>query len=475
MVTAGQSRRSRRSSIESSSIESSSIESFGGPNERVGDFLLHEMLGAGSFGHVVLGVHCTDMRRAAVKVLPKDATDEKAIRRVSGEISTMEQSCRGCPFIVSLEEVIVGSNHIYLIMEYADGGELFKAMFKPAGEPDSDVGCTEREMRSRTYFQQLVIGVQWCHQRYVAHRDLKPQNLLVTQNGVLKIADFGLAASLAQDPHMRRSERSMRQTMCGSPLYMAPELLSLRDGSSYNALATDVWSCAAVLYAMLFGAPPFPAASFNELVALTAKPRANLRLPNHVSRDLSVILRGMLRLDPKQRFQLPQVAQNPWFQADLAATLERAPNFKVPIEMAPRARAPSAGHVIGPSSRSTTDKTKANPRAAPPHQLSQQAGGRVGQQVACAASTAPGPQRLGRFSLPSGRVGVAGRDKRGSTPTLYVQSECVSTGGKGNEATTDALHTTTAQAHNGLAGRLRSMVRHARWHPGACVVAPAGL
>ena len=77
----------------------------------------------------------------------------------------------------------------------------------------------------------------------VAHRDIKPQNLLLGTNGVLKIADFGLAASFNTDPTVQESRRGLRKTMCGSPLYMAPELLVLKAGMSYNALASDVWSC----------------------------------------------------------------------------------------------------------------------------------------------------------------------------------------------------------------------------------------
>jgi serine/threonine-protein kinase Chk1 len=177
--------------------------------------------------------------------------------------------------------------------------------------------------------------LHWCHQRGVAHRDVKPQNLLLSHTGVLKIADFGLAASFNPDPALRVSACSLRQTMCGSPLYMAPEMLSLRSGASYNALATDTWGCGAVLYTMLFGEPPFPASSFSELVNLASRPQVHLRLPDTLPRELSALIRAMLRLDPKQRYTLPQVARSSWFQQGLAATLSNTPEFRPPDGMGP--------------------------------------------------------------------------------------------------------------------------------------------
>ena len=300
----------------------------GGP-ERVGDYLLQQTLGNGSFGVVVLGVHRSTQARVAIKVMVRDADNESAIRRIAAEIATMEKIGRGCPFVVRLIEVLLGRHHIYLAMEYASGGELFRAMFKPASDPDAAVGSTERTARARRYFQELVMGVQWCHSQGVAHRDLKPQNLLLGINGILKIADFGLAASF--NPSIRSSSLGLRRTMCGSPMYMAPELLSLRDGHSYNALATDAWSCGAVLYAMLCGTPPFPATNYEQLVKLASRPRTSLKLPeHHLSPGARLLLRGMLRVDPRRRYSLPRAASTPWFQDGLRQTLERTPNFRLP-------------------------------------------------------------------------------------------------------------------------------------------------
>ena len=85
--------------------------------ERVGDYLLQETLGTGSFGVVILGIHRMTQARVAIKVMTKESEDETGIKRISGEIATMEKIGRGCPFIVKLHEVLLGRNHIYLVME----------------------------------------------------------------------------------------------------------------------------------------------------------------------------------------------------------------------------------------------------------------------------------------------------------------------------------------------------------------------
>ena len=329
-----------------------------GEQDSIGEYTLGETLGSGSFGNVVFGMHRTSFDRVAIKVLSKDATSDTGIKRVSSEISAMEKTRKGCPFIVQLKEVLIGRNNVFLIMEYIDGGELFKSLFKTRHESDSGVGTPEREERARLYFHQLVMGVHWCHERGVAHRDIKPQNLLLNLNGLLKIADFGFAALLEDGPRAKQGSRSLRTTMCGSPLYMAPELLTLREGYSYNSLCTDAWGCGAVLYTMLEGTPPFPANSFRELVCLASKPRVSLKLPHKMDRHLAILLRSLLRLEPKQRLTLPQVTNSPWFRKNLDMTLNCMPDFEYPFQR----RMPKGIAVAASSSSETAPTREGRPR-----------------------------------------------------------------------------------------------------------------
>ena len=136
--------------------------------QTIGDYTLSEILGSGSFGTVRLGLHRETSKRVAVKILEKEgAADEHSLRRISAEISTMERISRGCPFIVQLYEVLLSSTRIFLVMEIASDGELFPRLH--AGEVP---GCASphREQRVRSYFQQLVLGVQWCHMQGIIPR-----------------------------------------------------------------------------------------------------------------------------------------------------------------------------------------------------------------------------------------------------------------------------------------------------------------
>ena len=120
--------------------------------------------------------------------------------------------------------------------------------------------------------------------------------------------------------------------MCGSPLYMAPELLVLKSGDMYNALATDAWSCGAVLTAMLLDRPPFPATSLQELIQMSSSARG-LKLPDDMPRDQKTLIRGLLTVDPSRRLTLPQVRAHPWFRSQLLAALVCGP---------PKSRSPPA-------------------------------------------------------------------------------------------------------------------------------------
>ena len=122
---------------------------------------------------------------------------------------------------------------------------------------------------------------------------------------------------------------------CLTSSLFASQMLSLRLGESYDAVATDVWGCGAVLYAMLFGTPPFPATTYSELVSLASQPQVHLSLPQEIPRALQTLIRSLLRVDPKSRWTLPQAAAHPWFQTNLRSTLMRTPGFRPSDDMLP--------------------------------------------------------------------------------------------------------------------------------------------
>jgi len=208
----------------------------GKTSNAVGHYILGKALGEGTFGKVKLGTHILSGEKVAVKVLEKSKIkDKKDVERISREIKILNQLHH--PNVVQIYEIIETEKDLFLVMEYASGGELF------------DLIVQNQRLKERTaskYFQELVAGVHYIHKLGVCHRDLKPENLLIDFDKSLKIVDFGLSNTYEKGQTLK--------TACGSPCYAAPEMIA---GNRYHGLKSDLWSCGVVLYAMLCGYLPF--------------------------------------------------------------------------------------------------------------------------------------------------------------------------------------------------------------------------
>lgn len=193
----------------------------------------------------------------------------------------------------------------WIAMEFAEGGDLFDKI-------EADVGVAEDI--AHLYFLQLVSGVSFMHSKGVAHRDLKPENVLMSDNGNLKLADFGMATMFEYKGQQKQSS-----TMCGSPPYIAPEVLQCGRGdktTKYSPDLVDIWSCGVILFVLLVGNTPWdePTSSsweFQEYVKTNGRSTDGLfkRLPA----DVVSLLRGMMNIDPKKRFSFARIRQHPWY------------------------------------------------------------------------------------------------------------------------------------------------------------------
>ncbi len=201
----------------------------------------------------------------------------------------------------------------WIAMELAEGGDLFDKI-----EADSGVS----EDIAHVYFTQLINAVGYMHSKGVGHRDIKPENVLLSADGDLKLADFGMATLFEY-----HGKRKLAVTMCGSPPYIAPEVLSCSThegtkGTGYHADLADIWSCGIVLFVLLAGNTPWsrPTEGFDEIgqpneyseyIRSNSRPKDELwdALPSEV---LS-LLRGMMRVDAGSRFSLEDVRRHPWF------------------------------------------------------------------------------------------------------------------------------------------------------------------
>ena len=180
------------------------------PHKRVGAYDLFSCIGQGSFAAVYRGLHRGTRQVVAVKAIVRARLNRKLRENLEAEISIMKSIDHRN--VVRLHEVQTTERHVYLVLEFCPGGDLMRVI-KGRG--------AQSEAQSRFYLRQLAEGLRHLRLHNLVHRDLKPQNLLLSStapDATLKIADFGFARYVQQ--------QDMAETLCGSPLYMAPEILS---------------------------------------------------------------------------------------------------------------------------------------------------------------------------------------------------------------------------------------------------------
>ena len=193
-------------------------------------------------------------------------------------------------------------------MELAEGGDLFDKI-------ESDVGVGEDV--AHLYFTQLVSAVTYMHSKGVGHRDLKPENILLSAEGNLKIADFGLATLFEY-----KGETKLCKTSCGSPPYTAPEVvncdnkLAKKLEQGYQGNYVDIWSCGVVLFVLLVGNTPWDepldrSYEFHQYVNTNGRPDDELW--HNLPPETLSLLRGIMRVNPKERFSLAEIRRHPWY------------------------------------------------------------------------------------------------------------------------------------------------------------------
>uniref|UniRef100_A0A672LXJ8 non-specific serine/threonine protein kinase n=1 Tax=Sinocyclocheilus grahami TaxID=75366 RepID=A0A672LXJ8_SINGR len=181
---------------------------------------------------------------------------------------------------------------IYLVTEYASGGEIFDHLVAHGRMAEKD---------ARRKFKQIVAAVYFCHCRNIVHRDLKAENLLLDHNLNIKIADFGFSNLF--------SRGQMLKTWCGSPPYAAPELF---EGKEYDGPKVDIWSLGVVLYVLVCGALPFDGSTLQNLRARVLS--GKFRIPFFMSTDCEYLIRHMLILEPSRRLSMEQICKNKWMR-----------------------------------------------------------------------------------------------------------------------------------------------------------------
>nr|XP_046245895.1 MAP/microtubule affinity-regulating kinase 4 isoform X1 [Scatophagus argus] len=255
---------------------------------RIGNYRLLKTIGKGNFAKVKLARHIPTGREVAIKIIDKTQLNPTGLQKLFREVRIMKTLKH--PNIVQLFEVIETEKTLYLIMEYASGGEVFDYLVAHG---------RMKEKEARAKFRQIVSAVHYCHQKNIVHRDLKAENLLLDADSNIKIADFGFSNEF--------SAGSKLDTFCGSPPYAAPELFQ---GKKYDGPEVDIWSLGVILYTLVSGSLPFDGQNLKELRERVL--RGKYRVPFYMSTDCEGILRRFLVLNPAKRCSLEQIMKDKW-------------------------------------------------------------------------------------------------------------------------------------------------------------------
>uniref|UniRef100_M1A013 non-specific serine/threonine protein kinase n=1 Tax=Solanum tuberosum TaxID=4113 RepID=M1A013_SOLTU len=267
---------------------------------RVGKYELGRTLGEGNFGKVKFAKHTDSAQSFAIKILEKNRIQDLRITdQIKREIRTLKVLKH--PNVVRLYEVLASKTKIYMVLEYVNGGELFDRIASKG---------KLSETQGRKLFQQLIDGVSYCHDKGVFHRDLKLENVLIDGGRNIKISDFGLSA-LPQ--HLR--DDGLLHTTCGSPNYVAPEVLSNR---GYNGATSDTWSCGVILYVILTGFLPFDDRNLAVLYQKIFK--GDAPIPKWLSQGAKNLIKRILDPNPQTRITMAEIKEDEWFKQNYTPT-----------------------------------------------------------------------------------------------------------------------------------------------------------
>ncbi|KAI8537804.1 hypothetical protein RHMOL_Rhmol09G0052400 [Rhododendron molle] len=239
------------------------------------DFEIGKPLGKGKFGRVYLARELKSKFIVALKVIFKEQMEKYKLHHQLKREMEIQTNLRH-PNVLRLYGWFHDDDRIYLILEYAHGGELYRQLRKTG-----HLG----ERQAATYIASLTQALAYCHEKDVIHRDIKPENLLLDHEGRLKIADFGWSVQ----------SRSKRHTMCGTLDYLAPEMVE----NKAHDYAVDNWTLGILCYEFLFGVPPFEAESQTDTFRRIMK--VDLRFPStpHVSSEAkNLIIRPQILSTP---------------------------------------------------------------------------------------------------------------------------------------------------------------------------------
>ena len=280
------------------------------PNTDLNFYLYGRLIGQGAFGKVNIGLNILTGRVVAIKSFNKKNLNKNGdnMKKILYETNLMKKLNH--PNITKILEMFEDDDYILIAMEYINGGNLFSFVKK------------RRKLSEKTakfLFRQIILGIKHIHSQKIVHRDIKLENILIDLNNNIKICDFGIGRILS-------SKKQILHDKCGTPMYMAPEILLSSKNKGYEGFPVDIWSSGISLYIMLSGTLPFNLKN-NESSSIDEENNNNIELQYNIinkepkkiekiSEEAKDLLKGLLNKNPHKRLTIDQILNHPWLKSD---------------------------------------------------------------------------------------------------------------------------------------------------------------
>ena len=285
------------------------------PETNLNFYKYGRLIGQGAFGKVNLGLNVLTGRVVAIKSFNKSNLNSNSenMKKIKYETNLMKKLNH--PNITKILELFEDKEYILIIMEYINGGNLFSFLKKHR---------KVSEKTAKLLYRQIILGIKYMHEQGIVHRDIKLENILIDLNNNIKICDFGIGRVLS-------SPEQPLFDQCGTPMYIAPEILLCSEEKGYKGFPVDIWSSGIVLYILLSGTLPF---SFkNSSSSLSESNESNLSEDNNnntelqysiinkepkaienISKEAEDLLKKILKKNPEKRITCEEILNHPWMK-----------------------------------------------------------------------------------------------------------------------------------------------------------------
>lgn len=254
-------------------------------------------IGYGSFSSVYKGTDKLTGQIVAIKKINLKFNKNLNKEQIESEINIMKH-LEHKHIVKMYDSLYDAHDNVYLIMEYCSKGNLSDFLKK----------APMKEKYVKFYMKQISEATNYLYQHNIIHRDIKPQNIMMFSDKIIKLTDFGFAKIFKSD----NDDDVMSQTICGSPIYMAPEIIKCNEYS----IKTDLWSIGVVFYEMLIGRLPYKAKTHIELINKIESEPVYIPMNISISNECKDLLFKLLQSNPNKRISWKAFFKHKWLEND---------------------------------------------------------------------------------------------------------------------------------------------------------------